>query len=146
MKNLSHNLLTFLLILFITNGVFSQSTASMDIDMKSDPLGFAMHTEKVKKPIKIKKDKEADAVYFDISDIDMSTTIDVKTNTLEFDGGENYKYSKIQLTNKETNKTMISRSIDSDYKIDVNLLDPGAYILILSNEKGDIKSEEIIII
>lgn len=62
---------------------------------------------------------------------------------MDFSGGDNNKYTKMQLTHKNSNKTVLSRKIESNYKIDLNTIVPGIYILMLSNEKGNLKSEEI---
>ena len=91
------------------------------------------------------KPTKSNEIYFDISDVDLSTTIDVASNQLDFSGADNKKYTKIQLTHKSSNKTVLSRKVINDYKIDLNKIVPGTYILILSNENGGIKAEELTI-
>jgi hypothetical protein len=142
MKNLTNIFQALLFILLSVNILSSQITASVYVtDFDNEILTTVIN----RNSSSIDKNKFAltSAKYYDISDVDLSTTIDVASNELDFSGGDNKNYTKIQLTHKNSNKTVLSREIDFNYKIDLNTIVPGTYILMLSNEKGNLKSEEI---
>ena len=148
MRNLTNFIKTLLFILLSVNILSSQSnfdvqtmTASVDIN---DGFRLSDFDKNYTSSTKAKPTK-SNEIYFDISDVDLSTTIDVASNQLDFSGADNKKYTKIQLTHKSSNKTVLSRKVINDYKIDLNKIVPGTYILILSNENGGIKAEELTI-
>lgn len=57
------------------------------------------------------------------------------------------KYSRAELLNEETNKTVIKKKLTTaDDAVDIKLVPPGSYYLILSHDNGDVYSEKIIIL
>lgn len=146
MKNISL-LFQALFFVIISIGISKgQTTASVYFKKYDELTSFVSEKSKKKSTVESKKEKKNEGIYFDISDVDMSTTVDIRTNSIDFSGVENHKFTKMQLTDKHTNKMVISREIDADFKININEIDRGSYLLILSNKKGDIKSEEIVIL
>jgi hypothetical protein len=145
MKMLS-NLFQILSIVFLsTNFLVGQAdladlSMSASVDFENDKLVSYIKRETKKETI-ISKD-----IYFDINEVDNSTSINVASNELDFSGLHNRRFSALQLILKKSNKSVVSRKIDNDYTIDLNTLNPGSYIFILSNDKGELKTEEIIII
>ena len=140
------NLFQILSIVFLsTNFLVGQAdladlSMSASVDFENDKLVSYIKRETKKETI-ISKD-----IYFDINEVDNSTSINVASNELDFSGLHNRRFSALQLILKKSNKSVVSRKIDNDYTIDLNTLNPGSYIFILSNDKGELKTEEIIII
>ncbi len=145
MKMLS-NIFQILSIVFLsTNFLVGQAdladlSMSASVDFENNKLVSYIKRDN-KKETNTSKD-----IYFDINEIDNSTSINVASNELDFSGLYNRRFSALQLILKKSNKSVISRKIDNDYTIDLNTLSPGSYIFILSNDKGELKTEEIIII
>jgi len=72
--------------------------------------------------------------------------MDPVSNLINIDINNEVIYTKAELLSSETNKTVRTTNLDSDNKsVDLNNIDSGSYYLILSNEKGDVFSEKLII-
>jgi len=69
------------------------------------------------------------------------------SNTLVVQPKKAISYTRAELISKTTNKTVVdNKLIGGKNKIDLNGIQPDTYMLILTNDKGDISVEEIIII
>ena len=148
MKNLTLFTKAILFIIFSVNNLSSQSSLTESIVTASVSDAEYLRESSKKSVNELKSEPKpisavTSEIFYDISDVDLSTTIDVVSNEMNFSGGDNKKYTKMQLTHKHSNKTVLSRKIESNYTIDLNKIVPGTYILMLSNENGNLRTEEI---
>jgi len=69
------------------------------------------------------------------------------TNQLRIVPNDDVLYTKIQITNKSTGKTIIKKDLSNGNNlVDLTLMTPGKYILIMTDSGKNIFSEEVTII
>ena len=130
MKNLTNTFQALLFLLLSVNTLSSQITASVNVtDLNTEMLTTDINRNS--NSIDKKKSAKTREIYYDINDVDLSTIINVVSNEFDFSGGDNKKYTKMQLTHKISRKTVLSRKVESNYIIDLNMIVPGTYILML---------------
>ena len=84
---------------------------------------------------------------YDIPESATSFRMNTTTGLLNIAVKSNIKYTKIELLNKNSNTTIQTLEINgSKESVDLSEVDPGTYFMILSNKKGDILSEKLIIL
>ena len=136
------------IVFYMSQSVFAQEMASVTISEINLIFDHEPNTKKTvneKPSTKNRKDK-SEAVYYDISDVDFFSEIDLTTNTLNITLRDIVVYDKAQLTNMETKTTVAKIELDtSNNKMNLQNIKPGKYMLILSNEAGEIRTEELAI-
>lgn len=136
------------IVFYMSQSVFAQEMASVTISEINLIFDHVPSTKKIvneKSLTKNRKD-ESEAVYYDISDVDFFSEIDLTTNTLNITLRDIVVYDKAQLTNMETKTTVAKIELDtSNNKMNLQNIKPGKYMLILSNEAGEIRTEELAI-
>jgi len=90
--------------------------------------------------------KKSTPKYYTVPESKVGFQMDPVSNLINIDINNEVIYTKAELLSSETNKTVRTTNLDSDNKsVDLNNIDSGSYYLILSNEKGDVFSEKLII-
>ena len=132
----------------MSQSVFSQEMASVTISEKNSIITIEAATKNTvseKASTKKLKDK-LEAIYYDISDLDFISEIDLTTNTLKISSKDNVTYDKAQLTNLDTKNTVMKIELSSSNNtMSLENIKPGKYMLILSNEAGNIRTQELYI-
>lgn len=84
---------------------------------------------------------------YDIPESATNLQMNSTTGLLNIAVKSDIKYTKIELFDKKSNTTIQTLEISgSKESVDLSEVDPGTYYMILSNKKGDILSEKLIII
>ena len=147
--NLKLKLATTLFIVFcISQPVFSQEMANVIISERNSIITKKASTKNtVSKKATTKKLKEnSEAIYYDISDLDFISEVDLTTNTLKITSKDNVAYDTAQLTNMETKNTASKIELtSSNNTMSLENIKPGKYMLILSNAAGKIRTQELYI-
>ena len=147
--NLKLKLATTLFIVFcISKPVFSQEMANVIISERSSIITKNASTKNtVSKKATTKKLKDdSEAIYYDISDLDFISEVDLTTNTLKITSKDNVAYDTAQLTNMETKNTASKIELtSSNNTMSLENIKPGKYMLILSNAAGKIRTQELYI-
>ena len=74
---------------------------------------------------------------------DFGTYLNPISNTLKMKVKKKVTYNKVQLTNTDTGKVVINKKIDEDQSVvDLTSLNPGNYIMILTDDENNIYSEQ----
>ena len=147
--NLKIKLTTILFaVVLISQSGFSQDVASIAVPRMNSIITIEAAPEnKVKKSSTKNLKDRVEAIYYDISDLDFISDIDLSTNTLKITSKDNVTYDRAQLTHLETNNTVAKIELSSSNNtMRLENIKPGKYILILSNDAGNIRSQELYIL
>ena len=119
----------------------SSSTHSTEMDLFSTPK-----TNKYRVLAKKSESSENEEIFFDISSVESISTFDPAHYTLNVASNDQIKYDYIQLTNTDTQEIVLEDKMsDKNYTINLNELATGKYMLIISNDSGNVKSEKLFV-
>jgi hypothetical protein len=132
----------------MSQSVFSQEMANVTISERNSIITIeaaAKNNVFDKSTTKKLKDKP-EVIYYDISDLNFISEIDLTTNSLKITSKDGVTYDKAQLTNMETKNTFAKIELSSSNNtMSLENIKPGKYMLILSNAAGEIRSQELFI-
>jgi len=147
----------FIILIVITTFSAASNTINAQVIDDSEALAFVDFKELEKHHTKYDSKSNLDKSEADLAaqakayDLyvseDFGSYLNPYNGTLNIINNNSKQFTKAQFLNKSSNENVFSIKIDAEVKsINISKYKSGDYILILSNEKGDILAEDYIII